>query len=217
MYVYFPSCNFTAASPAATEKIKAWMRDHVGARIEGCCRAGVKKLSPDETAVTICQSCSAIVREAGAPAQEISVFELLDADNEFPWPDLGGEAITLQDCWRAREKDALHEAARRILHKMNAKVVELPENRRNVQYDGTFRMMPMREANLKIAPKFYGANMEGHMTLCPPEEQQERLKAQAEMIATDRVACVCNLCLAGLTQGGAKAVHLMDLVMGTAE
>lgn len=214
MHVYFPSCNFTADSREGSARIKAYLQERHGMRIAACCRVGIQSLTPQDTAVTICQSCSAIVREASIHEAEISVFEILDADAYFPWPNLQGERMTLQDCWRAREKDSLHAAVRSIMKKMNLEIVELELNRRNTPFDGTFRMNPMREANLRIAPEYYGPRMDGQLELCSPEEQQRRMETHARQIQTGRVACYCNACCRGLLQGGANAVHLMDLIMG---
>lgn len=110
-------------------------------------RGGKPSLTPDDIAVTICQSCSAITREADKPAAELSVFEVLDADADFLWPNLRGETLTLQ--------------------------------------------------------------------ICGPEDLQRRMEEQALQIQTARAVGYCNACVRGLRQGGARAEHLMALILGT--
>ncbi len=51
--------------------------------------------------------------------KSISVWEILDEDNDFPWPDYHDEAITVQDCWRTYDNRALQNAVRSILSRMN--------------------------------------------------------------------------------------------------
>ena len=212
MIVYFPSCNFTKASPEASEKIKSYLKGHFGARIAGCCRPGHKTLTVGDTAVTICQSCSAICRENCSDVEELSVFELLDGDERFPWHDLSGEVLALQDCWRARNKPQLHAAVRSILVKMNAQVFELPENRERSKFCGTFRYNPMRPGNLAIAPGYFGRQMEGYLELHSAEEQQALMEVHCQSYPAGRMVCYCNSCLRGIQQGGGDGVHLMELM-----
>lgn len=212
MLVYFPSCNFTKASPEVSEKIKSYLEKRFDARIAGCCRPGHKTLTAADTAVTICQSCSAICRENCPDTEEMSVFELLSGDERFPWPDLKGEALVLQDCWRARHKPQLHQAVRSILTRMNAKIIELPKNREQAEFCGTFRYNPMRPGNLAIAPDYFGRQMEGCLELHSEEEQQALMEAHCQSYPEGRVVCYCNSCLRGVLQGGGDGVHLMELM-----
>ena len=64
-------------------------------------------------------------------------MEFLLTRRDFPWPDLRGETITLQDCFRARGKTSLQDAARECLRRMNARIVEMPDSRDAETYDGT--------------------------------------------------------------------------------
>ena len=221
MYVYFPSCNFTKASPQGTKKIREYLQQRYGVRVAGCCRPGHKTLEEGDIAVTNCQSCSAIIRENVPNVNEINIFQLLVNDEQFPWPDLGGESMTIQDCWRARNKPAVHEAVRAAMRKMNLNIVELAQNREDTPYCGVFRYNPMNPANLKIAPNYFGPGMEGQLQLCPPEEQQKRLEEHARQYTTARVAVYCNACLVGLNKAepatGVHGVHLLDLALGTAQ
>lgn len=211
MYAYFPSCNFTQASPDTARALRQYLADVHAVQTIGCCRPGHKKLSEEDTALTICQSCSAIIRE-NTRAKEESIFPFLEKDEHFPWPDYHGEEITLQDCWRAKGKHPLHEAVRAILKKMNMNVVELDENRDRSLFCGVFRYNPMREANLQIAPHYFAEEMEGQLELHTPEEQQHLMDENRKRYHTARVAAYCNSCLRGLQQGGVRAVHVMDLM-----
>lgn len=217
MYVYYPSCNYTMASPEGSKRIKEYLKENYNMEIAGCCRPGLKKLNNEEVAVTICQSCSIIVRENRSNHKEISVFEILDADENFPWPDLKGERITIQDCWRAKGKESLYKAVRSIMKKMNIEIVELEDNYDKTEFCGTFRYNEMLEKNKKIAPKFFVDYMKDNLELHDEEGQQRLMEENVKKYTTDRVICYCNACLRGIIQGGGNGIHLMDLIMGTVE
>ena len=214
MFRYYPSCNYTIASPEGSKKIKEYLKSNHNMEVEGCCRPGHKKLEEGDTAVTICQSCSIICRENAPFSNEVSVWEILDSDKNFNWPDLKGERITIQDCWRAKGKENLYKAVRSIMKKMNIEIVELEENYDNTEFCGVFRYNEMLPTNKKIAPNFFVDYMANNIELHSTEEQQELMEVHCRKYTTDRVVCYCNACLRGVIQGGAKGVHLMDLILG---
>ena len=210
MLYYLPSCNFSALCPEASRRIKAYLAKKPGVTVSGCCRPLQKRLTEEDTVLTICLTCAALSREASA-AQVKSVWEYLLEDDAFPWPDYGGERVTVQDCWRARENPALQQAVRACMRRMNITPVELEENLERTRFDGTWLMNPVAERNMQLAPRFFGEVQEHWTTPLPPEEQQRRMTEWASQYVTDRVAVYCNSCLSGVRMGGAGGVHLMEL------
>lgn len=211
MVHYFPSCNFTRCCPEASEAAKKMMAA-LGVKVEGCCRPGHKKLEAGDLALTVCQTCDRIIGEGAPQAKLISAWEYLDG-LDIQLPDHRGERIILQDCWRARHNRSLHEAVRSLLHKMGYQVVELPDNREKATFDGEWLYRPMQPGNLKLAPKAF-AEIEPFVTLLSPEEQKARMVEYASHL-DGKVVVYCNACLTGLLDGGADAVHLMELLTGT--
>ena len=214
MFVYFPSCKFTRACPETSKVIQRALRERYGMETDGCCRPGHKALAPGDTAVTVCHTCAAIIRENVPEAAQQNLVEFLAEEPDFPFPDLHGEEIALQDCWRVREQPALHRAARTVLEKMNARVVELPENRESASFCGTFRYSPLLPGNLDLAPRYF-QRVQAQLELLPAEEQQRRLEEYCAALPANRTACYCNSCLTGLRQGGTRSVHLLELAFGT--
>lgn len=170
MFVYLPSCKFTQGFPEASRKIREYLAKRDGVRVAGCCSIAVKEMTAQDIAVTVCMSCAGIVRETGGQGNVISIWEYLLQDESYPWPDFGGEAITLQDCWRARNDDALLDAVRECMRRMNIAVVELVENRKNCGFDGVWRMNPLPPAAMNRAPGFFGEAAAAQMPV-PKEEQ----------------------------------------------
>lgn len=219
-YLYWPSCNFPKFFPDTAPLVDDYMAKHYGAELMECCHFNASTFDMDKTAVTICMSCALMVRERGGektevPIKELNIFELLCDDDSFPWPDLKGEKITLQDCFRAKDNRNIQDAVRKCLKRMNAEIVELPDNRENCRYDGRFLLRDASSDSKIHAPEYFSTVFPEHVTVMDEEEQLAYLKEYAEKITTDRVVCYCNTCTTGLKAAGKNAVHLAELMFGT--
>ena len=212
MYVYFPSCNFQRLFPDAAARLRAYLDTQPDVRVVGCCHKDNQVPQEGDVIVTVCMSCMRGLAEMRADLPQISLFELLLTRADLPWPDLGGEEITLQDCFRARGQHALQDAARECLGRMNANVVEMPRNRDEETYDGSFLYHEPYPQNLREAPRYYGEYLPGHITPVPQEEWPRLYREHAALYTTPRVACYCNVCTTSAREGGADALHLAELI-----
>ncbi len=212
MIYYLQSCNFTAASPGASKKIRGYMEKKADVKVPGCCRPSQKLFQEGDTVLTICLTCSAITREVSPQVTEMSFWEYALGDPDFPWPDYHGEKMTIQDCWRAREKDSLMRAVRECMKRMNIEPVELGENFGNTRFDGVWRFNPVQKRNKDMAPVYFG-EVENHgLELIPQEQQVRRMKEWVSQYQTERAVAYCNACLRGMQMGGADGIHLMELM-----
>lgn len=214
MFVYLPSCNFTAGCPEASERIKRYMEERPNVRIAGCCRPEQQKLTPDDKVLTLCLFCASITQEVSPETGQMSIWEYLLQDKSFPWPDYGGEAMVIRDCRRARNNPVLLDAVRSCMERMNITPVELADNREASNFDGVWPFNPVPQRNLDIAPEYFGKLRDQEMELLPQEEQRCRMEEQARQYTTKRVVCYCPACLKGVRLGGADGIHLMELVTG---
>ena len=73
MDIYFPSCNFTKASPEAAKRLRRWMQARMPAA--GCCRTDKTPRAADDTAVYFCQACREVLEDH---MQTRSLWEYLD-------------------------------------------------------------------------------------------------------------------------------------------
>lgn len=110
--LYFPGCKVKGDFPAASEKLAAYIQSKRVVTPVGCCRVDHDKLTPADTAVVVCNNCANIIAESGDPGQIEFVWEIIDNDPEFPFPDYHGEKMTIQDCWLAVEKRHVQDAIR---------------------------------------------------------------------------------------------------------
>ena len=213
MYIYLPSCNFTAACPESSKKIKRYLSCKTDVMVAGCCRPAQKSLSQGDTVLTVCLTCSAITREVSSQVKEMSFWEYALTDPDFPWPDFHGEMMTVQDCWRARNLPKLQHAVRQCMERMNLVPVEIDENYENTQFDGVWRFSDAGvKRNISIAPEYFGRIRDHGLEIIEPEEQKYRMEKWVKQYTTQRIAAYCNACLKGIQMGGARGIHLMELM-----
>jgi hypothetical protein len=212
--IYLPSCKFSAYSPEASKKIKSYLSDNYDIQIEGCCRPVHKKLTNDDTVVYICNTCSAFCTEDSAAEKVISIWELLDNDKQFPFPDYGHRKMAVQDCWRVYDNDSQQKAVRRIIQRMNIDIEELDENYDKTRFCGVSLYEPLPKQNGDFAPKRFIENAKGLFLPHTEEEQVTLMKKHCETINATEVICYCIACTKGINLGGKKGLHLLDLLFG---
>ena len=210
MEVYFPSCNFTKASPQAAKIIRGYLTEKMPAA--GCCRIDRLDYPPGTTALYFCQACRETL-EARAPGKFTprNLFEYLVEDPAFPWPDYAGLTVTVQDCWRDREHPEIFQAVRAALDKMNVQVVEMEENRERSVFCGNLHFQPKKPENLDLLRAYEGVAL----FELPQEAQAKLMREQVEKFPRPLAVTFCNRCKAGILAGGGQAVHLLELAAGT--
>ncbi len=178
----------------------------------GCCKVFCERTAPEDTAVIICNNCATIMEESSKVSKIDFVWELIDRDPNFPFPDYHGERMTIQDCWRAYEKRNVQDAIRSLMRKMNIEVVELAENHENTKFCGADLLEPCTDIEKKFAPKRYAIDGADMYHPIPADEEDAWLAEYCKQIKTDQVVCYCMACLDGIQRGGKQAIHLIELL-----
>lgn len=206
--IYFPSCNFTKASPEAAKKLRAYLAQSMP--VAGCCRVD-KSPVEGRTAVYFCQACRETLesRPENRP-DTLNLFVYLDSLPDYPWPDYSGLTVNVQDCWRDREHPEVADAARSVLQKMGVKVVEMEENREKSVYCGNLHFEPRKPENQAILAR----RPDTPLWQFPEEEQAALMREQWEKYTCPLVVTTCNRCTRGIEMAGGNAVHLVELVVG---
>ncbi len=208
---YYPSCKFTAFSPKTSKLISEYLEKRFNMTIQGCCRPTHKTMSSDDTAVCVCNTCAAICSE-DSHANVLSLWEVLQNDTEFPFPDYRNEKMTIQDCWRCYDRRSEQDAVRNILHKMNVSIVELEENFEKTTFCGMSTHQSLVPENGMFAPKRFIENAQGMFIPKTEEEQIQLMKEHCNKIKTEKVICYCVPCTKGIRAGGRQGIHLLDLL-----
>lgn len=135
-------------------------------------------------------------------AQTVSVYECLAEDEQFPWPDYGGVRMTIQDCWRTRDRLAMQRAIRRILKRMNAVGVELPQSFEKADFCGATCFQVPSPQYEKLCPKRLVEW--GDLYPASPEKRQRRMEENGKRYETETVICSCTGCVTGVEMGGIR-------------
>ena len=207
---YFPGCKYSARSPESSARLTAYLAGRFGAVVAGCCSVDHARPEHGDVALYQCPTCGLILSESGTARTVRSVFELLLDDDRFPWPDCGGEAMTVQDCWRSRKNTAFCDAVRECLRRMNVTIVELEQRYERADFCGPwlYRVPSPRYADL--APK--ELVQEWKTSPLPEDEITVKMAEHAKRWTTDKVVCTCIGCMQGVAMSEHTPVHLLDLV-----
>ena len=230
---YVASCVFTEEYPKISEKVCDYVRERFKMPIIRCCVDKYKVLEfeqrisadfwrsiehfrafpAESTMISVCHNCSAIFEERHPEIRRKSLWELILSDEKFPYKDFGGgEAISVQDCWRSKENSAEQAAVREILHRMDFKIIEMPENHAETRFCGVSLYQKQPPRNPKLAPKRFLHDAQGFFVEHTPEQKKSLMKAHCSRISTEKVVAYCHYCVRGLKLGGKTAFHLAELL-----
>jgi len=176
------------------------------------CLPDSARFQPGDTVYSLCHNCSNIIEEMHPDVNVKSLWECIAEDKNFLFPDYSGMKVTIQDCWRARERRGEQDAVREILRKMNIVSVETEQNHENTRYCGSSLFRPQPVRNPKVAPRHYGMEAEGLFIPHTEEEQVKLMKEYCNTFETETVICYCHYCLEGLIQGGKDGRHIAQLL-----
>lgn len=212
---YLPSCAFKAKYPKLSKLIEEYVHTQHAVTVLECCTfvcTADSPFMPGDIVYYICHNCAAIIEENHPEVKLRSVWELIFSDENFEYPDYHGQLVTIQDCWRTRERIREQDAVRGLLNKMNFKVCELSQNRLNTEFCGASLYRPTSKKNLELAPHRFVEMAEGKFVPHTEEEQRLLMREYCKRFKTDKVVAYCKHCVEGLEWGGADVKHLGSLL-----
>ena len=210
--LFFPSCKVKANYPEPSARLLEYLGNRYQISTMGCCKVDYPKPAPDDTAVVVCNSCAAICEESSKAGKVSSVWELVDDDPDFQFPDYGRMKVTMQDCWRSYDNASRQTAVRSLLTKMNIEYLELAENFNRTRYCGPSLLDSCPSINAELAPERFVKNGADMFRPFTPDEQKELMRRHCENISTDKVVGYCTSCVLGANMGGRQGLHLVELV-----
>lgn len=233
---YIASCLFTARFPETSLKIQRYIASKPEISAVRCCLPNFRlkentdripdevarevwkslpdsaPLQPGDTIYSVCANCLNIVGEQHEGVHTLSLWELIDRDPDFVFPDYTGLTVTLQDCWRTRERAEEQAAVRSLLRKMKIEYLETEPNHEKTDFCGSTLYREQPAKNARFAPKHYVEQAAGKFLPHTPEEQVEIMREYCSRFTTETVVCYCHYCLEGLQQGGVDARHIAHLL-----
>ncbi len=233
---YIASCVFTSQFPELSWRIQTYVRKRWGFEIVRCCvpryklqyfeekmPAGMLREKweemPDsgvfqtgDRVYSLCHNCNNIIEEMHPGVKTASLWELIDEDESFMFPDHKGKEVTLQDCWRSRDRADEQAAVRRLLDKMNLRWREAPVHHEQTDFCGKSLLRPQPPRNPRLAPKHYVEGTEGLFLPHTEEEQKQIMTEYCRRYTTETIVCYCHYCLEGLKEGGKDGRHLAEML-----
>ena len=170
------------------------------------------EFQPGDEVWSVCHTCSNIIEEMHPGVAVHSLWELVDADPKFPFPDYSGLKVTVQDCWRSKERTEEQAAVRSLLGKMKIEYVEAEKHHGQTDFCGTSLYRAQVARNPKLAPKHYAEGAVGKFIPHSEEEQARIMKEYCAKYTTETVVCYCHNCLEGLDVGGVDGRHIAHML-----
>ena len=201
MNIFFPSCNFTKASPLTAKKTRDYFMKIM--QVAGCCLYDKNNYTIDDVGLILCQACRLQLQ---SKIKTKTIWEYFDEDASFIFPNYNHQKMYIQDCFRDKDHPEVHQAIRNLCRKMNIDVIEIKNNKENSTFCGTLHFKeqhPILEVNKDIK-----------LSKLPEDLQIQVMKDYTQVFKEDYPIIVdCNRCLKGIKKGQRDAIHLLDLIM----
>lgn len=189
-YLYAPGCALLVYKPLLAEKLKQYIESHYGrmATLTACC-FNKPVLEPGTCIITPCATCNNRYRSLYKDCRTIYILDVIANDPDFPFPDYGGIEMTVHDACAGRTDDLYMNAIRKLLERMNIRVVEAERSRKKGKCCGQV---------------FYGK--------LPLNEVEQKMKMRADEMPCDDVVVYCASCMQGISVGGKRPHYILDLL-----
>jgi Fe-S oxidoreductase len=190
---YFnPGCALSIYKPEMENKILQFLKENYGEiQLHKICCRHDPQIEKGSLIVNVCAGCDRRFRSLYEGISTISLWEVLDGLETFPYPNYQGLTMTIHDACPVREKPTVHQAVRNVLGKMNIDVVE-------TEFHGTRSICCGDDYYLKL----------------PIEQVRHQMKKRADSMPCNEVCVYCVSCVKSMYIGGKTPRHLIDLLIG---
>lgn len=190
--IYAPGCALLIYKPELANKVASFLNKELGDTAEHltCCRHEPKLVRGTQI-INTCAGCDRRYRELYEGITTISLWEILANSVDFPFPDYQGIEMAIHDACPTRTEERVHDAIRKLLAKMNIKVVEPKATRTSA---------------ICCGDSFYEK--------LPIEQVKEQMKKRADQMPCEEVVVYCVSCIKSMHIGGKKPRYIIDLLFG---
>jgi len=190
--VYAPGCALLIYKPKLAKKVLEFLNKNSGDIPEHliCCRHE-PNLESGTQVINTCAGCDKRYRELYDGISTISLWEMLAESKTFPFPDYNGMEMSIHDACPTRTEERVHSAIRKLLERMNIKIIEPKNTRTNSTCCGD---------------SCYGT--------LPIENVKKQMKKRSDEMACDNVVVYCVSCIKAMHIGGKKPRYMVDLLFG---
>ena len=188
--VYAPGCALMIYKPELAQKVLGALDKDLGDIPEHsiCCRHQ-PKLEASTQVINTCAGCDRRYRELYEGISTVSLWEILAESKTFSFPDYHGIAMTIHDACPTRSEERVHTAIRKLLERMNIKIVEPQFSRTKA---------------ICCGDSFYG--------VLPVQQIKDQMKKRADQMPCEDVVVYCVSCIKAMHIGGKKPRYIVDLL-----
>lgn len=190
-YIYAPGCALMSYKPLLAKRLKDVIEKKYGSMgtILTCC-FDTPALPPDTCVISPCPTCVERYSKYD-DCTALCFLNDLASDETFPFPDYGGAEMSIQDTCAARKQPDVLQAVRRLLQRMNIRLVE-------PQFTGSRARC--------CGQVYYGKLSE--------EKVETNMKKRADEMPCQDVVVYCSSCIMSMTVGGRRPRFILDLLFG---
>ena len=191
-YVFAPGCALMIYKPRLAEKLQEYVEKEYGKMkmLLTCC-FNTQSLVPGTCIVTPYSTCDKRYKNLYKDCSTIYFLDVLAKSETFPFPDYGGVQMSIQDTCSGRTDDLYLNAIRKLLERMNIRLVEAERSGKRGKCCGQV---------------FYGK--------LPIEQVEAKMKARAEEMPKEDVVVYCASCIQSMSVGGKRPRFIIDLLFG---
>lgn len=190
--VYAPGCALMIYKPELSEKVMKFLNNDWGnISLHLTCCKHEPNLEKETRVINTCPGCDKRYRELYEGISTISLWEILAESEPFPFPDYGGMTVSIHDACDTRTEERVHIAIRKLLERMNIRVIEPIHTRTKYTCCGD---------------SFYGT--------FPVAQVKEQMKKRSDEMPCENVVVYCVSCIKSIYIGGKKPLYLVDLLFG---
>lgn len=190
--VFAPGCALYLYKPELIEKVMTLLKiDNPDISVYSTCCQHEPSCEPETHIINVCAGCDRRYREEHETVTTISLWEILDQQTDFIFPDYAGQTMTILDTCPIRNHLPVQNAVRSLIQKMNIQLIE-PE---------------------KTGPKGTCCGDRFHGKL-PIEKVKDQMEKRASEMPTDKVVVYCVSCIKSMAIGGKQPQHIIDLLFG---
>lgn len=189
--LYFnPGCALSLYKPEKEHEIFAYLKRIFPAiQMHNICCHHNPQLPKGSVIINVCGGCNKRFKTLYDGIETISLWEVIDKLENFPFPDYHGTEISIHDPCPVRGEPAIHQSIRSLLRKMNFRIAE-------AEAHGT--------SSICCGDGLYPA--------CSMEELQKAMKKRADSMPAENVAVYCVSCIKSMTIGGKMPCYVIDLL-----
>lgn len=190
--VYAPGCALILYKPELAERLLEFLNRNLGDVPNHliCCKHQ-PNLEAGTQIINTCAGCDKRYRELYEGISTTSLWEVLAESEGFLFPDYRGMEMTIHDACPTRTEERVHTAIRKLLERMNIKIIE-PQN--------------TRTKAICCGDSFYGT--------LPVEAVKEQMKKRSREMPCEDVVVYCVSCIKSMHIGGKKPRYIIDLLFG---